>query len=380
MQIQFSIVEKSEKKQWLKFSRSSFREEEFQTVVFYIGNNEIPSVFADSNCYQISVADLEDAFRRIKSSRLSITGNYPKIIVIDIPATIAELEKFSLFIKKEMSCLLLCNNKILSKSETKFLLDFDLIDAAIEISSSDLDKLIKTALLKKEEKLRERIYLQAKSFKSSGKDKARDFSFLLKKMFDIAVTSVIILVLLPVFILIAIAIRLDSKGPIVYSSNRAGRGYKIFKFYKFRSMVVDADKKMQQLSHLNQYSINGSGPQFFKLSNDPRVTRVGKFLRNTSLDELPQLFNVLKGDMSLVGNRPLPLYEAATLTTNEFVERFTAPAGMTGYWQIKKRGKAEMSIKERMDLDIHYARKANPLFDLYIMASTPAALFQKSDV
>ncbi|GAC1484709.1 MAG: hypothetical protein NVS1B13_10430 [Flavisolibacter sp.] len=103
-------------------------------------------------------------------------------------------------------------------------------------------------------------------------------------------------------------------------------------------------------------------------------------MRNTSLDELPQLFNVLKGDMSLVGNRPLPLYEAATLTTNEFVERFMAPAGITGLWQIKKRGRDEMSIDERISLDISYARKSNIIYDFWIMFNTPKALLQKSNV
>jgi lipopolysaccharide/colanic/teichoic acid biosynthesis glycosyltransferase len=145
-------------------------------------------------------------------------------------------------------------------------------------------------------------------------------------------------------------------------------------------MVPDADVKVQKLSHLNQYQVSGNGPVFFKLKNDPRITRFGKFIRNTSIDELPQLFNVLKGDMSLVGNRPLPLYEAATLTTNEYVERFTATAGITGLWQISKRGKAEMSAQERISLDITYARKENLLYDFWIMAKTPAALFQKSDV
>jgi lipopolysaccharide/colanic/teichoic acid biosynthesis glycosyltransferase len=126
--------------------------------------------------------------------------------------------------------------------------------------------------------------------------------------------------------------------------------------------------------------VDGTGPKFFKISNDPRITKVGKVLRNTSLDELPQLFNVLKGDMSLVGNRPLPLYEASTMTTNEFVERFMAPSGITGLWQIKKRGKSDMSVEERMNLDIAYARKSTLLYDFWIMAQTPTALLQKSDV
>jgi lipopolysaccharide/colanic/teichoic acid biosynthesis glycosyltransferase len=107
---------------------------------------------------------------------------------------------------------------------------------------------------------------------------------------------------------------------------------------------------------------------------------VGAFLRNTSLDELPQLFNVLWGDMSLVGNRPLPLYEAATLTTDEWAARFLAPAGITGLWQIKKRGHNEMSVEERINLDITYSQKYSFMYDLWIMANTPFALIQKSNV
>src|SRR5437764_11787437 len=149
------------------------------------------------------------------------------------------------------------------------------------------------------------------------------------------ISSVLLILLAPVFLLIALAIKIESRGPVFYNSKRAGKGYKIFRFHKFRTMEVNADKKIEMLHHLNQYEAEANGAKFFKISNDPRITKVGKFLRNTSLDELPQLINVLKGDMSLVGNRPLPLYEAATLTTNEFVERFMAPAGITGLWQIK---------------------------------------------
>src|SRR5206468_7963914 len=158
-------------------------------------------------------------------------------------------------------------------------------------------------------------------------------SCIYKRAFDVLASLTLLILLLPVLVIIALAVRLESKGPIFYIAKRAGKGFRVFKFYKFRTMVVNADKKIQELAHLNQYTGSASGAKFFKISNDPRITRVGKFLRNTSLDELPQLLNVLKGDMSLVGNRPLPLYEAATLTTNEFVERFMAPAGITGLWQ-----------------------------------------------
>src|SRR5688500_16385699 len=144
-------------------------------------------------------------------------------------------------------------------------------------------------------------------------------------------------------------------------------------------MRVGADAELKKLEHLNQYAENSTNGVFFKIKNDPRITRIGNILRNTSLDELPQLMNVLKGDMSLVGNRPLPLYEAASLTTDEWAKRFMAPAGITGLWQIKKRGREDMSVEERISLDINYADKNNFLYDLWIMANTPTALIQKTN-
>lgn len=202
---------------------------------------------------------------------------------------------------------------------------------------------------------------------------------LLKRVFDIFVASLLVLVLSPLFLLIALAIKLESRGPIFYISKRAGRGYKIFNFYKFRTMCQDADRKIRELHHLNQYGVS-TGPTFFKVSNDPRVTRIGTFLRNTSLDELPQLINVLIGDMSLVGNRPLPLYEAATLTTDKYAARFMAPAGITGLWQVKKRGARDMSVEERIAMDIRYASDFGFATDFWIIANTPTALFQKENV
>ena len=206
-----------------------------------------------------------------------------------------------------------------------------------------------------------------------------NFHSILKRSFDIMVSLTALLLLSPVFLLIALAIRIESKGPILYISKRAGRGYKIFDFFKFRTMLAGADNRIQELSHLNQYAESeANDPSFFKINNDPRITRVGEFLRNTSLDELPQLFNVLLGDMSLVGNRPLPLYEAAKLTTDQCAQRFLAPAGMTGLWQIKKRGREDMSVEERISLDIDYANNYNFIYDLWIMANTPSAIIQKS--
>jgi lipopolysaccharide/colanic/teichoic acid biosynthesis glycosyltransferase len=201
-----------------------------------------------------------------------------------------------------------------------------------------------------------------------------------KRVFDIVVSGLALLILSPLFLLIAMAIRLESRGPVFYVSKRAGRGYKIFNFYKFRTMIHDAERKIGELTHMNQYAADARGPMFFKINNDPRITRIGKLLRNTSLDELPQLINVFMGNMSLVGNRPLPLYEAQALTTDNYAERFMAPAGITGLWQVKKRGNKAMSSEERINIDIAYAAKFNFATDLWIIANTPSALLQKANV
>jgi lipopolysaccharide/colanic/teichoic acid biosynthesis glycosyltransferase len=255
-----------------------------------------------------------------------------------------------------------------------------LADDIMQIENAELNSLMsKVRFLNK-------VKSKALEMKSSLKDDEAlvvppvNIHSILKRSFDILVSMTALLLLSPLFIFIALAIRIESKGPIFYISKRAGRGYKIFDFYKFRTMFAGAESHMQELSHLNQYAGTSepASPSFFKINNDPRATKVGVFLRNSSLDELPQLLNVLLGDMSLVGNRPLPLYEAATLTTDQCAQRFLAPAGMTGLWQIKKRGREDMSVEERISLDIDYANKYNFMYDLWIMANTPSALIQKS--
>lgn len=203
-----------------------------------------------------------------------------------------------------------------------------------------------------------------------------------KRLGDVFISLLLLILLSPLFLVVAILIKLESRGPIFYTSKRAGAGYKIFDFYKFRSMAQDADKEMSKVLHLNQYSESKSDSNsvFYKIKGDPRVTKVGAFLRKTSIDELPQLINVLKGDMSLVGNRPLPLYEAQQLTRDSWVARFNAPAGITGLWQISKRGKAEMSEEERVQLDVEYSKKHSFWYDLWILISTIPVMFQEDDV
>jgi lipopolysaccharide/colanic/teichoic acid biosynthesis glycosyltransferase len=247
-----------------------------------------------------------------------------------------------------------------------------------------------------------------------------------KRAFDLFFSGMALLFLSPIFLLIYILVRLESKGPVFYYSLRVGTGYKVFKFYKFRSMYVNADQRLKDLKHLNQYDsgsatsepvsetgvflcdecrgvgkcqyplytdkiswcekeyINSkkanAGSAFFKLKNDPRITKIGNFLRNTSADELPQLWNVFIGDMSIVGNRPLPLYEAEKLTTDKYAMRFYAPAGITGLWQVEKRGKGDMSEDERLMLDNMYAKNHSMRNDLRLILKTIPALLQKESV
>lgn len=204
---------------------------------------------------------------------------------------------------------------------------------------------------------------------------------LLKRALDVAISAGALLVLSPILLLVAIIIKLESKGTVVYVSKRVGTGYNIFNLYKFRSMRQGSDAELKNLSHLNQYKDqngNKAGDmKFFKLDNDPRVTLFGKFLRASSIDEIPQLLNVMKGDMSIVGNRPLPLYEAEQLTRDVWAKRFLAPAGLTGLWQVSRRGSEEMSVSERVILDNTYADNHSLWLDIKIILKTFPALISK---
>lgn len=305
----------------------------------------------------------------------------PDAIFITLPLSIEELEDFGSFLRSFPRLrnipLIYCSKNIRIK-DFSFLKSSELVDDVIDLDAFGMELYKKVSFLKKVKNHPPAPYFS----RLDRLEKATDFmsnGYVLKRLFDIIFASVILILSLPIFVLIAIAIKLDSKGPIFYNALRAGKKYKIFKFHKFRSMVVDAEEQVQKMAHLNQYEEASNGVTFLKIKNDPRVTKVGKFLRKTSLDELPQMFNVLKGDMSLVGNRPLPLREAESLTTNNYIERFMAPAGITGLWQITKKGKPNMTAEERIDLDIVYAQRGNLISDLKIMIKTPAVLFQNVD-
>jgi lipopolysaccharide/colanic/teichoic acid biosynthesis glycosyltransferase len=361
----------TEKKSYLRVA--TITNEKSPLFFFYIGNDEASIKFLLNTAISGIIAENFESAKKLIQAENFYEQNVD-VIIIDIAYDVTDLKNFQHFLKSSgktySSIPIIYNAPHLPVQELHTCTE--LIDDVIDLSHWQSDFSTKISFLKKSKEYTPVLTENETAVKTGA--------CIYKRAFDILASSILLLIAFPIFVLIAIAIKLESRGPILYNAKRAGRGFKIFKFYKFRTMVLNADKKIETLAHLNQYDHSTKGAKFFKIANDPRVTKVGKFLRNTSLDELPQLFNVLKGDMSLVGNRPLPLYEAATLTTNEFVERFMAPAGITGLWQIKKRGKAEMSVDERIGLDISYARQANLLYDFWIMAQTPAALLQKSDV
>jgi len=227
---------------------------------------------------------------------------------------------------------------------------------------------------------------KSRVLEASNGVKPENFGFKIplgKRIFDLIGASLGILFTSWIWLPVMLAIRLESKGPVVYKSKRVGSGYQVFEFFKFRSMYLGAAEQLMHIQHLNQYP-NGakSGkPIFVKIASDPRITGVGRFIRKYSIDELPQLINVLRGEMSLVGNRPLPIYEAETLTRDEWSARFLAPAGITGLWQISKRGQPDMTAEERIGLDIAYSQTKYSVWnDLQIAVKTLRAFVQKEEV
>jgi exopolysaccharide biosynthesis polyprenyl glycosylphosphotransferase len=186
-------------------------------------------------------------------------------------------------------------------------------------------------------------------------------SRLLKRGFDLVIGSILLVLAGPLMAVIAIAIRLDSKGPVLYRQPRVGRDGRHFRIFKFRSMVTDADRQKERLRELNE-----AGAGLFKITHDPRVTRVGRFLRNTSLDELPQLFNVLLGEMSLVGPRPLVIDEDAQVFGLDRSRLHLTP-GMTGPWQVLG---TRVPMQEMVGIDYLYVANWSLWTDMKIMLRT----------
>jgi exopolysaccharide biosynthesis polyprenyl glycosylphosphotransferase len=193
------------------------------------------------------------------------------------------------------------------------------------------------------------------------------FYSVVKRLFDITFSLLAIIFLIPMFVLTIIAIKIDSKGPAVYTQYRVGKNGKKFNLYKFRSMCVDADQKLLSIIHLNEKD----GP-IFKITNDPRVTRVGRFIRKTSIDELPQFLNVLVGNMSIVGPRP-PLPTEVEEYSMYHMQRLCVKPGITCYWQVS--GRSNLSFDDWVKLDLKYIEDRSLWTDTKIILRTvPAVL------
>src|SRR5271154_68220 len=210
-------------------------------------------------------------------------------------------------------------------------------------------------------------------------DKGRSSLLRVKQLMDIAGSALLLILFTPLLLIIALAIKATSKGPVLFRQQRVGRYGQCFTFLKFRSMRIDNDCSVHKeyvtkliAGEADHKPSNGSGQGIYKLTNDKRVTRVGKFLRRTSLDELPQLVNVLKGDMSLVGPRPAIPYELAAYQTWHRRRVLEVKPGITGLWQVS--GRSSVKFDEMVRLDLRYATSWSPWLDFKILMRTPRAV------
>ena len=191
----------------------------------------------------------------------------------------------------------------------------------------------------------------------------------LKRGMDILLSAAALVFLAPVFLFTALAIKLEDGGPILFCQYRAGKDMKPFKIYKFRSMLVNADAKMPEMMKDNEQTGHA-----FKIKNDPRITRVGKFIRKFSIDELPQLINIIKGDMSIVGPRPILTFQMEECSGYER-QRLVVQPGLTSYWQIG--GRANIGWKDWIEMDLDYIEDMSLWTDIKIIARTVPAVFDR---
>lgn len=197
------------------------------------------------------------------------------------------------------------------------------------------------------------------------------FYHFMKRLEDICASFLAIVILSIPMLIIGLLVKLTSKGPMIYTSKRVGKDGKVFNFYKFRSMVANAENELENLLEQNEIE----GGVIFKMKEDPRITKFGKFLRKTSLDELPQLFNILKGDMSLVGPRPCTVREYELYSERDKL-RLKVPQGLTGEWQV--RGRCNTSFEEMVDMDLDYIQnKRGFWYDIGLLFRTIPVFFGK---
>lgn len=192
----------------------------------------------------------------------------------------------------------------------------------------------------------------------------------IKRVIDVILASVALILLSPLFAIIAIAIKIDSKGPVFFAHKRIGKNGKIIKLYKFRSMVINAEELIKSFTpeQMKEYKEN------YKLTNDPRITKVGKFLRKTSLDELPQLINIINGDLSIIGPRPVVADELEKYGVNK--DKFlSVTPGLTGYWAAN--GRSNTTYEQRMEMELYYIDNLSLKMDIKVFFKTILSVFKK---
>lgn len=361
-----------------KFADSQFSRESFYCLIIDVNSIRVPGKVIPID---VKINSTIKSVNEIVKDALVANGKFPDVLLLDLgleDINVQELIDFSRSMAHNCQFRILWNAVHLSIKDMQYLLQLGIVDDFFE----DIDdiKLIEKKvqfLYKYKQSISSPKYLKVDAFRPLKEDFSRFMFF--KRMFDITISLILLILLIPLFILVGLAIKMGSRGPIFYVSKRVGRHYKVFSMIKFRTMCIGADQSLNEISHLNMYGIENRASAFVKIKNDPRVSQVGKFLRKTSIDELPQLFNVLMGHMSIVGNRPLPLYEAEKLLANDYISRFDAPAGITGLWQVIKKEKPDLSEQDRIDLDIKYSKEVSFLNDLWIILKTPAALLQNQN-
>ena len=219
---------------------------------------------------------------------------------------------------------------------------------------------------------RAKRYMPTLAAPSAARRSALDLA--LKRVIDIVLATVGVIILTPLWLVVALLIRISDRGPAVFKQTRVGKNGQTFTMYKFRTMRVDAEKVKASLEAANRADAGAGNSVMFKMRDDPRVTRVGRVLRKTSIDELPQLFNVIKGDMSLVGPRPPLPSEVATYEPH-VMGKFSVRPGITGLWQIS--GRSNLSWEETVQLDLDYAATRTVGLDMWILLQTVPALLRQ---
>jgi exopolysaccharide biosynthesis polyprenyl glycosylphosphotransferase len=306
------------------------------------------------------------------------TSNFkPTLLVAPSQKDVAALAKFGLPVVAEFSdpaavllqnrvdAVILVGSEFLTKQRFKTI--------AWNLESSPVDLIVAPGLLDASSPRVHSRQVSGVSFLEVESPTFDGSRFAFKQSFDIVASAVLIVIFSPVLLITAIAVKVTDRGPVFFLQERHGRDGKIFKMIKFRSMRVGAEKQHEELKKLSETELVNTN--MFKLPNDPRITKVGKFIRKYSIDELPQLFNVLKGDMSLVGPRP-PLPSEVQEYETHVHRRLLVKPGITGIWQVS--GRASLSWEETVRLDLDYVENWSFAGDLVILGKTVGAVFGKS--